>query len=191
MIKNYKVNNLVKFNIVKLIDNNSKYIGVFKLTDCLKKSRDLNLDLVEIGTKNNFSICKLLNYKKFKYLELKKKNKIFKKNSKGKINNKKKIKEIKFHLFISKNDYFNKLKFIKKFLEKNLTVKATIIIKGRESLKFNIIKENVNTIIKSVSDFGFITNKPNLFKKVIFLYFNSNNVKNKKQKINFKENKNL
>ncbi|AGS33273.1 Translation initiation factor 3 [Candidatus Nasuia deltocephalinicola str. NAS-ALF] len=181
MIKNYKVNNLVKFNIVKLIDNNLKYIGIFKLIDCLKKSRDLNFDLVEIGTKNNFSICKLLNYKKFKYLELKKNNKIFKKNLKNKIsNNKKKIKEIKFHLFISKNDYLNKLKFIKKFLEKGLTVKATVIIKGRESLKFNIIKENVNTIIKNISEFGFITNKPNLFKKVIFLYFNSNNVKSKK-----------
>lgn len=177
-MKKNKINNFVTFKIIKLINSNSLYIGIFKLKDCLKKINKLNLDLVEIGTKNKFSICKLINYNKFEYLEYKKKKNILIKN---KITNKnKKIKEIKFHLFIFKSDYLNKIRFIKNFLNKNIKVKITLIIKGREVLKIDLIKYYTDEIIKNISNFGVLVNKINSSNKLIFLYFDPKNVKNKK-----------
>ncbi|WP_259288863.1 translation initiation factor IF-3 [Candidatus Nasuia deltocephalinicola] len=181
---NYKINNFVTNSIIKLIDTNSNYLGVFKKNDCILKCRAINMDLVEIGTKNNLSICKIIKYKKFLYLESKKKNKnknlIITNNSVIKTKKNKKIKEIKLHLFTSNNDYFNKINFIKKFLNNDLFVKVTLIIKGREILKFKIIKNNIDKIIINISNFGVLINSPNLSNKNIFLNFRPKNVKKKK-----------
>lgn len=184
MKNNYKINNFVTNNIIKLIDTNSDYLGIFKKKDCISKCKFLNLDLVEIGTKNNLSVCKIIKYKKFLYLESKKnnKNKILnnRNNKIIKIKKIKKIKEIKLHLFTENNDYFNKINFIKKFLNNNLFVKVTLIIKGREILKVKIIKNNVNKIISNISDFGVLINLPDLSNNNIFLNFKPKNVKKKK-----------
>ncbi len=181
---NYKINNFVTNNIIKLIDSNSNYLGIFKKNDCILKCKTLNLDLVEIGTKNNLSICKIIKYKKFLYLEFKKNNKNKNLNNKNnkiiKIKKNKKNKEIKLHLFTSNNDYFYKMNFIKKFLINNLYVKVTLIIKGREILKFKIIKNNVDKIISNISNFGVLINSPNLSNNNIFLNFRPKNVKKKK-----------
>ncbi|WP_259286561.1 translation initiation factor IF-3 [Candidatus Nasuia deltocephalinicola] len=184
MKTDYKINNFVTNSIIKLIDINSKYLGVFKKHDCILNSKILNLDLVEIGTKNNLSICKIIKYKKFLYLESKKnyknKNLNNKTNKIIKIKKNKKIKEIKFHLFISNNDYLNKINLIKKFLSNNLCVKVTLIIKGREVLKFKIIKNNIDKIIFNISGSGILINSPKLSNKNIFLNFRPKNVKKKK-----------
>ncbi len=184
MKTNYRINNFIINNIIKLIDINSNYLGIFKKQDCILKCKILNMDLVEIGTKNNLSICKTIKYKKFLYLESKKNNKninlINKNNKIIKLKKLKKNKEIKLHLFIFNNDYFNKINSIKKFLNNNLCVKVTLIIKGREILKFKIIKNNIDKIVFNVSDFGILTNIPNLSSKNIFLNFRPKNVKKKK-----------
>ncbi|WP_259286136.1 translation initiation factor IF-3 [Candidatus Nasuia deltocephalinicola] len=184
MKTDYKINNFVTNNIIKLIDANGNYLGVFKKIDCILKCKILNNDLIEIGTKNNISICKIIKYKKFLYLESKRNNKnknlIILNNNLTKIKKNKKNKEIKLHLFTSNNDYFNKINFIKKFLNNNLCVKVTLIIKGREILKLKIIKNNIDKIIINISDFGILTNSPNLSNKNIFLNFIPKNVKKKK-----------
>ncbi|WP_259292841.1 translation initiation factor IF-3 [Candidatus Nasuia deltocephalinicola] len=184
MKTNYKINNFITNSIIKLIDINSIYLGIFKKRDCILKCKVLNLDLVEIGTKNNLSICKIIKYKKFLYLESKKNNKNKNLNNKNnKIINLKRVKknkEIKLHLFTSNNDYFNKINCIKKFLNNNLCVKVTLIIKGREILKFKIIKNNIDKIIFNISHFGVLTNSPNMLNKNIFLNFRPKNVKKKK-----------
>ncbi|BEH03853.1 translation initiation factor IF-3 [Candidatus Nasuia deltocephalinicola] len=171
MKKTYKINNFVTFKIIKLIDSNSNYLGIFKLNDCLSRLKKINLDLIEISKINGISICKFDNYNKFLYLEYKKHRKL--KNNK----NKEKIKEVKFRLFTFYNDCDNKFKYIKNFLLKGLKVKITLNIKGREFLKIDIIKENVNNLINKISSLGFLTNKPNYFLKSIFLYFIPKNVK--------------
>lgn len=180
----YKINNFIVNNIIKLIDVSSNYLGIFKRQDCILKCKNLNLDLVEIGTKNNLSICKIIKYKKFLYIKSKKnyKNKdLNNKNNKiVKLKKNKKNKEIKLHLFTSNNDYFNKINFIKKFLINNLCVKVTLIIKGREILKLKIIKNNIDKIIFDISNFGILINLPNLSNKNIFLNFIPKNVKKKK-----------
>ncbi len=184
MKSNYKINNFVTNTILKLIDINSNYLGIFKKKDCILKCKILNLDLVEIGTKNNLSICKIIKYKKFLYLESKKNYKNKNLNNKNikivKIKKNKKNKEIKFHLFISNNDYFNKINLIKKFLNNGLFVKVTLIIKGRQVLKLEIIKNNIDKIIFNISNFGILINSPNISNKNIFLNFIPKNVKKKK-----------
>lgn len=162
----YKLNNFVRFKIVKLIDSESNYLGIFKLKDSINRAKNLKLDVIEVGFRNNISICKIINYNKFIYLQNKKKKNIRNKNFY------KKIKEIKFRLFISDNDYKNKFKFIKKFLIKNFKLKITLVIKGREITKKSIIKEKINKIISNASEFGILVNKPNFSKNLIFLYFN-------------------
>jgi len=169
----YKFNNFINSKIIKLIDFNSNYLGIFKLKDSINKAKSLNLDLVEISLKNYISICKTINYNKFIYLKNKK--------NKNNIRNKnflKKLKEVKFRLFIFDNDYKNKFRFIKKFLTNGFRLKITLIIKGREITKKSIIKKRIDEILSDSSIYGTLINKPNISDNIIFLYFNPFKINN-------------
>ncbi|XXS36699.1 MAG: translation initiation factor IF-3 [Candidatus Nasuia deltocephalinicola] len=167
----FKFNKFITFKIVKLFNSDSKCLGIFKLGDCLKTSKSINLDIIELRTSRGISFCNLDNYKNFKYLESKKKKII-----ENKKKNIKKTKEIKLHLFTSDNDYNHKFKFIKNFLLKNFKVKISLIIKGREVVKSFLINEKIKKIVSDVKNYGFLTNSPDISKKNIFLYFSPRSI---------------
>jgi len=60
---------------VRLIDETGKQLGVFSLTDALRKSREAGLDLIQVTEKVDPPVCKLLDYGKYAYQEKKKERK--------------------------------------------------------------------------------------------------------------------
>ncbi len=112
------------------------------------------MDLVEINSKTNPPICKILNYGKFIY----KKNKNFKKNKKKILT----IKEIKFRPNTNINDYNIKIKKIKNLIKKKYKIKIIIRFKGREIIHKNIAINMFNEIkkdLKKISQLDFFNNK--------------------------------
>ncbi len=112
------------------------------------------MDLVEINSKTNPPICKIINYGKFIY----KKNKILKKNKKKNLT----IKEIKFRPNTNINDYNTKIKRIKFLIKKKHKIKITIRFKGREIIHKNIALNMLNKIkkeIKNISKLDFLNKK--------------------------------
>ena len=122
----YKINNKIRAQELRVIDENGNQKGLMSLSDALNLSNEANLDLVEIAPNSNPPVCKILDYGKFKY-EIEKQLKL----------NKKKqhivhVKEIRFRPNTGEHDLVTKINRGKKFLEKGDKLKVTIMFRGRE-----------------------------------------------------------
>jgi translation initiation factor IF-3 len=130
--------------------------GIFPIKTLLFKANELGLDFVIINQKTNPVIGKILDYKKFLYLQKKTEKEQMKKNKANAI----KIKEVKFHLNIGKNDYDYKTNHIKEFIEDGYKVKCQIFLRGREREFKDIADEMTKQIIDSCLEFSQIIEKP-------------------------------
>ena len=87
---------------------------------------DQGLDLVEIAPNAEPPVCKMLDYRKFKY-EQDRKAKAARKNQ-----SRVEVKEMKFRPKIDVGDYETKKGHVIRFLKKGARVKITIMFRGRE-----------------------------------------------------------
>ena len=90
------------------------------MRDALRIANDQGLDLVEIAPNAEPPVCKVLDYKKFKYEQ----------DRKAQV--KVEIKEMKFRPKIDVGDYETKKGHVMRFLKKGARVKITIMFRGRE-----------------------------------------------------------
>lgn len=165
MSENFLVVN--KFNIDYLINErglkevrlspSSEYneSGIYNLFELFNAAKDINLDLVIINQKTNPVIGKILDYQKFLYVQKKNEKEQIKKNKANVI----KIKEVKFHLNIGKNDYDYKINHIKEFIENGYKVKCQIFLRGREREFSEQIKDLTEHIINSCLSFSNLVEK--------------------------------
>ncbi len=70
--KYYKLNHQIQAKEVRVLDEEGKQLDVMPLSEALTKAQKLGLDLVEIAPEANPPVAKIIDYKKFKYLEEKK-----------------------------------------------------------------------------------------------------------------------
>ena len=96
------------------------------MRDALRIARDQGLDLVEIAPNAEPPVCKMLDYRKFKY-EQDRKAKAARKNQ-ARVE----VKEMKFRPKIDVGDYETKKGHVIRFLKKGARVKITIMFRGRE-----------------------------------------------------------
>ena len=96
------------------------------LSEALKKAQGLDLDLIEIAPEAKPPVAKLIDFKKFKYLEGKK-EKEARKHAKQT-----ELKEVRFSPFIGEHDLNTQLERVKKFLSEGNLVKVSIIFTGRQ-----------------------------------------------------------
>ena len=106
----FRINEFIKTNSVRLIDEKGNNLGVLDTKDAIKKASDAGLDLVEVSPQVDPPVCKILDFGKFKYEAQKRKNEARKKQ---KIIE---VKEIKLRPNIDSNDFIVKMKQVKKFI---------------------------------------------------------------------------
>ena len=124
--KYYKLNQYIKAPEVRLIDETGENIGVIATTEALFKARQKGLDLVEVTEKANPPVCRIVDFRKFRYNEQKKTEAG---NKKGKSQD---LKEVRFTPFIGRSDLENRVKKIRSFLEDGDKVKLTVKFVGRQ-----------------------------------------------------------
>jgi len=122
----HKLNHQITAPQVRVIDEVGKQIGVLSLTDALKKAQEQQLDLVEIAPDAKPPVVKIIEYKKLKYLEEKKRKEARKHTKETE------LKEVRLSPFIGEHDLETGLNKIKKFLQEGDLVKVSIIFKGRQ-----------------------------------------------------------
>lgn len=123
-----RINHEIKSREVRIIDENGEQLGIFSLEDAINLANDKNLDLVEMSFNSENSVCKIMDYGKYRYERLKK-DKENKKKQKNIV-----IKEIRVKPYIDKHDMETKINQIHKFLEKENKVKISMKLSGREKL---------------------------------------------------------
>lgn len=139
MQKRYPINNQIRAEKVRIIDQEGKNLGVFSLEEALRMARERNLDLVQITEKVDPPVCKLIEYGKFLYW-LRKKEKKMKKTAE--------TKTIKISFNISPHDLEIKIRQAEKFLKEGNKVKLEIFLRGRQKNFAELGKEKLENAIK-------------------------------------------
>ncbi len=101
-------------------------MDVVSLSEAKRVASEAGMDLVEVAPKASPPVCKVMDYGKFRYEQLKR-QKEAKKKQKVII-----VKEVKFRIKIEEHDFQVKAKNAKKFLLAGNRVKVTIMFRGRE-----------------------------------------------------------
>lgn len=121
-----RVNDEIRADKVRLIDEAGEMQGVVALRDALNRAYASGLDLLEISPNADPPVVKILDFGKFKYDQQKKRNEARKKQKVIE------IKEIKVRPNIDENDYQVKLRAMKTFIDEGDKVKVTLRFRGRE-----------------------------------------------------------
>lgn len=112
----------------------------------MQKARDFGLDLVEISAYASPPVAKIIDFKKFKYLESKREGESKKKD------HQQEIKEIRLGPFTQEGDLQVRIKRIRTFLEEGHKVKITVIFRGREITRKEFGFQLLAKITGSLSD---------------------------------------
>lgn len=113
------------------------------LFEALKYAQDKNLDVIEVQPNANPPVAKLMDYSKYVY----RLNKSSRKKHKTKAGL---LKGVRFGFNTSGNDLNIKAKKTRMFLEKGFKVKVQIILKGREKIFKDEIKEKIKTFLELI-----------------------------------------
>lgn len=111
---------------MRAINEDGTQLGVISISQALQKAQELGVDIVEIAPDAKPPVVKLIEFKKFKYLEDKKEKEARKKTKQTE------LKEVRFSPFIGEHDLQTNLRKVKEFLKDGDIVKISVVFKGRQ-----------------------------------------------------------
>jgi len=150
-----RVNSQIRIPEIRVIDEAGNSLGVVTVNDAIRMAEERGLDLVEISPSAKPPVCKLLNYGKFRYEQLKK-DKEAKKNQHMVV-----VKEVQIRPNIDKHDLGIKLNHALEFLEKGFKVKFVIRFRGREmEYKEQRGKEMLDQVFAHLANKGVMEGDP-------------------------------
>jgi len=144
----HRVNDRIRVDTVRLIDNEGNQMGVVNTREALAMAQSLDLDLVEIAPTANPPVCRIMDYGKFKFDEAQKA-----KESRRKTQHVG-VKEMKYRPKIGPGDFDTKTRLVERFLSEGHKVKVTIMFRGRESAHPELGKKILDRIVDKVADHG-------------------------------------
>ncbi|MFH0863816.1 MAG: translation initiation factor IF-3 [Candidatus Gottesmanbacteria bacterium] len=129
MQKFYRLNQYIYASTLRVLDEQGKQIGLFKKDEAIRKANELGLDLVEIAPNAKPPVAKIIDFKKFKYLESKREQELKKKSKEVE------IKEIRLRPFIGEHDFDVRVNQATGFLKDGHRLRIAIQFQGREFAK--------------------------------------------------------
>ena len=122
----HQINEEIRDKELRVIGANGDQLGIMSSADALALAEEKELDLVKIAPNAVPPVCKIMDYGKFRFEQLKK-EKEAKKNQRVV-----EVKEIRMSPSIDTNDLNTKVKNAVKFLKDGNRVKVTVRFRGRE-----------------------------------------------------------
>jgi len=126
------------------------------IESALKLSRERDLDLVEVSPNADPPVCKIMDYRKFKFDKSKELQKSRKKQTTQT------IKEIRMRPLIDTHDYEFKKRSARKFIEHGDKVKVTMRFKGREMSRQELGAKVLNRLVLEVADIAKVEMQPKM-----------------------------
>ena len=122
----HQINEEIRDKELRVIGANGDQLGIMSSADALALAEEKELDLVKIAPQATPPVCKIMDYGKFRFEQLKR-EKEARKNQRVV-----EIKEIRMSPSIDTNDLNTKIKNAMKFLKDGNRVKVTVRFRGRE-----------------------------------------------------------
>lgn len=159
--KFYRLNYQITAPQVRLLDDKGKQIGIVDKFQALKQAQAEGKDLVEIASKTNPPVVKLIDFKKFKYLEAKKERET-RKNVKHVT-----LKETRLSPFMGEHDFQTRMEQAKEFLRDGNQLKISLAFRGREITHKEFGFERINKAIAILSEVAKVNRSPYFEGKVL------------------------
>lgn len=159
--KYYQVNQYIKAPQIRVIANDGENLGVISLAEAQQAAKERGLDLVMVTENANPPVCRIIDFKKFRYKEQKKDQSGRKK---GKSQD---VKEVRFTPFIGKNDLDNRIKKIRSFLEGGDKVKLTVKFVGRQITRKDFGNRVIQVVLEEIEDIAKVESEPKLQGKIL------------------------
>lgn len=150
----FKLNHQINAPQVRVIAHDGKQIGILSIAEALKRAQEKQLDLVEIAPDAKPPVVKIIEFKKFKYLE-EKKEKEARKHAKQT-----ELKEVRFSPFIGEHDYRTATEKVKRFLEEGNLVKVSIVFLGRQMAHQEFGPKLLERIMSTLNEIGQLEREP-------------------------------
>jgi translation initiation factor IF-3 len=153
-----RVNNQIRLSKAKEIRVVAEegQIGIMDIASALKLAEERELDLVEISPDAEPPVCKIMDYKKFKFEQGKKERKA-KKNQTTLT-----LKEIRMRPMIDTHDYEFKKRNVRKFISNGDKVKVTIRFRGREFSRQDLGENVLNRLASELADIAKVESQPKM-----------------------------
>ena len=149
-----QINEDIRDREVRLIGSDGEQLGIVSAQEALRLAEERNLDLVKIAATANPPVCKIMDYGKYKFEQLKK-QKEAKKNQKVT-----EIKEVWLSMTIDVGDLNVKAKQAQKFLSQGNKVKVSIRMRGRQMAHSDLSIDVMKRFFELVKDNGTMEKQP-------------------------------
>ena len=153
-ISDLMINEQIRDKEIRLIGEDGQQLGIMSSKEAMKLAEEAGLDLVKIAPTANPPVCKIVDYGKYKYEQVRKEKEARKKQKTVE------IKEIRLSPNIDTNDLNTKISAARKFLSKGDKVKITLRFRGREMTHMNNSKHILDDIAESLSDIAVVDKAP-------------------------------
>ncbi len=145
-ISDLMINEQIRDKEVRVIGASGEQLGIMTSREAQALADEAELDLVKVAPTANPPVCRIVDYGKFKYEQLRKEKENKKKQHQVE------IKEIRLSPNIDINDINTKVNAARKFLTKGDKVKVTLRFRGREMAHMNTTKHVLDDFAEALSD---------------------------------------
>lgn len=153
-ISDLMINEQIRDKEVRLIGEDGEQLGIMSSKEAMRLAEEAGLDLVKIAPTAKPPVCKIVDYGKYKYEQVRKEKEAKKKQKVIE------IKEIRLSPNIDTNDLNTKVNAARKFLTKGDKVKITLRFRGREMAHMNSSKHILDDFAESLSDIAVVDKAP-------------------------------
>ncbi len=150
------INEQIRDKEVRVVGPDGEQLGVMPIAEARKAAEDAELDLVKIAPNAKPPVCKIVDYGKFKYDQLRKDKENRKKQKTVE------IKEIRLSPNIDTNDLNTKVQAARKFLTKGNRVKITLRFRGREMAHMGASVHILTDFAAELTDCAVIEKQPKI-----------------------------
>lgn len=164
-IKELRINEEIRASEIRLVTDGEDNL-ILPLREALAHAAEKGLDLVEISPSAKPPVCRVMDYGKYRFEQLKR-EKEAKKNQ-----HVVQLKEVKMRPNIDGNDFETKAKNAERFLIEGDKVKATVMFRGREITHQENGRALCARLIERLSEVATVERNPKVEGKNMSIIFN-------------------
>lgn len=165
------INEQIRCKEVRVIGEEGQQLGVMASRDALNMAKDAGVDLVMVSPSANPPVCRIVDYGKFKYEQLRKEKEAKKKQKTVE------VKEVRLSPNIDVNDLNTKCNSARKFIEKGNKVKVSLRFRGREMAHIDSTKHILEDFAEKLSDIAVIEKAPKMEGRSMMMFLTEKTLK--------------
>ncbi len=153
-ISDLLINEQIRDKEVRVIGEDGEQLGIMSIKEAMDLAEEAGVDLIKIAPTAKPPVCKIADYGKYKYEQMRREKEAKKKQKVIE------IKEIRLSPNIDTNDLNTKANAARKFLTKGDKVKVSLRFRGREMAHMNSSKHILDDFAELLADVAVIDKAP-------------------------------